>query len=57
MIVAPKDSKGRKMVEVTQQAGRDWGSGGRHQSLTLQVRSPYGGMFACRWRSSRMCPA
>ena len=39
-------NEGRKMVEVTQQAGRDWGRGGRHQNLKLQVRSPYGGMFA-----------
>jgi hypothetical protein len=39
-------SEGRKMVEVTKKVGRDWGRGGRWQNLKLQVRSPYGGMFA-----------
>ena len=35
-----------KMVEVLTQAGRTRGTGGRWENLTLQVRSPYGGMFA-----------
>src|SRR5258706_7980599 len=39
-------SEGRKMVEVTKKVGRDWGRGGRWEHLKLQVRSPYGGMFA-----------
>ena len=43
---AAKRSEGRKMVEVTQKSGRDRGTGGRRQSLKLQVRSPFGGMFA-----------
>src|SRR5262245_12024361 len=41
-----KRSEGRKMVEVTKKVGRDHGTGGRHKSMKLQVRSPYGGMFA-----------
>jgi hypothetical protein len=35
-----------KMVEVLTQAGRTRGTGGRWENLTLQVRAPYGGMFA-----------
>jgi hypothetical protein len=41
-----KRSEGRKMVEVTKKAGRDWGRGGRWENMKFQVRSPYGGMFA-----------
>jgi hypothetical protein len=41
-----KRSEGRKMVEVTKKTGRDRGRGGRWENLKLQVRSPYGGMFA-----------
>jgi len=33
-------------IEVTRKAGRTRGTGGRWENLTLQVRSPYGGMFA-----------
>lgn len=39
-------SEGRKMVAVTRRSGRERGDGGRWERLTLQVRSPYGGMFA-----------
>jgi hypothetical protein len=35
-----------QMIEVTRKAGRTRGIGGRWENLTLQVRSPYGGMFA-----------
>src|SRR5690348_11009553 len=35
-----------EMIEVTRKAGRTWGTGGRWENLTLQVRSPYGGLFA-----------
>ena len=41
-----KRSEGRKLVEVTKKVGRDRDTGGRHKSMKLQVRSPYGGMFA-----------
>lgn len=41
-----KRGEGRRLVEVIKQAGRDWGTGGRWENLRLQVRSPYGGMFA-----------
>jgi hypothetical protein len=41
-----KRGEGRKMVEVTKKVGRDRGTGGRWEDLKLQVRSPYGGMFA-----------
>jgi hypothetical protein len=34
------------MIEITRKAGRTRGIGGRWENLTLQVRSPYGGMFA-----------
>src|SRR5262249_32512950 len=46
--MARKDkASGRpKMVEVLTQAGRTRGTGGRWENLTLQVRSPYGGLFA-----------
>jgi hypothetical protein len=43
-----KDSGKRKMVEVTKKQGRDREKGGRWENLTLQVRSPYGGMFAMK---------
>ena len=36
----------RRRVEVTRRSGRERGDGGRWERLTLQVRSPYGGMFA-----------
>jgi hypothetical protein len=39
-------SEGRKLVEVTKREGRDRGTGGRWQSVVLQVGSPYGGLFA-----------
>lgn len=40
-------SEGRpKMDEVTKRAGRDRRTGGRKEDIKLQVRSPYGGMFA-----------
>jgi len=47
---ARRDREGgkRKLVEVTKKEGRDRGRGGRWENLTLQVRSPYGGMFAMR---------
>lgn len=35
-----------QMIQVTRKAGRTRGTGGRWENLTLQVRSPYGGMFA-----------
>src|SRR5262245_7137979 len=35
-----------KMVAVTRREGRSRGRGGRWENLMLQVRSPYGGMFA-----------
>src|SRR5437868_3753921 len=44
---AARRSEGRaKMEEVTKRAGRDRRTGGRWENITLQVRSPYGGMFA-----------
>src|SRR5262249_7529847 len=41
-----KRGEGRKMVEITKKVGRDSGTGGRWENMRLQVRSPYGGMFA-----------
>lgn len=43
-----RDRRGGRdhMIEVTRKAGRSRGIGGRWENLTLQVRSPYGGMFA-----------
>jgi len=43
-----RDRRGGRdqMIEVTRKAGRTRGTGGRWETLTLQVRSPYGGMFA-----------
>jgi len=44
---ARRGAEGRaKLVEVTRREGRARGRGGRWENLTLQVRSPYGGMFA-----------
>jgi hypothetical protein len=43
-----KDGGKRKLIEVTKKEGRDRGRGGRWENLALQVRSPYGGMFAMR---------
>ncbi len=44
---ARRSAEGRaKMVAVTRREGREHGRGGRWENLTLQVRSPYGGMFA-----------
>ncbi len=43
-----KESGRRAMVEVTKKVGRDRERGGRWENLTLQVRSPYGGMFAMK---------
>jgi len=41
-----KETGRAKLIEVTRREGRDRGTGGRWEHLTLQVRSPYGGMFA-----------
>jgi hypothetical protein len=43
-----RDRRGGRdqVIEVTRKAGRTRGTGGRWENLTLQVRSPYGGMFA-----------
>src|SRR5690349_24306421 len=43
-----RDGRGGRdqMIEVTRKSGRTRGTGGRWENLTLQVRSPYGGMFA-----------
>jgi hypothetical protein len=41
-----KRSESHKLVEVTKKVGRNRDTGGRHKSMRLQVRSPYGGMFA-----------
>lgn len=43
-----RDRRGGRaqMIEVTRRAGRTRGTGGRWENLMLQVRSPYGGMFA-----------
>jgi hypothetical protein len=43
-----KESGKRKLIEVTKKTGRDREKGGRWENLTLQVRSPYGGMFAMK---------
>jgi len=46
---ARRGTEGRaKMVAVTRREGRERGRGGRWENLTLQVRSPYGGMFAMK---------
>jgi hypothetical protein len=43
-----RDRRGGRdqVIEVTRKAGRTRGTGGRWENLRLQVRSPYGGMFA-----------
>jgi hypothetical protein len=41
-----KETGRTKLIAVTWRKGRDRGTGGRWEHLTLQVRSPYGGMFA-----------
>lgn len=41
-----KDSGRPKLIETTRKEGRTRGLGGRWENLTLQVGSPYGGMFA-----------
>src|SRR5262245_26567973 len=41
-----KERGRRAMIEVTKKVGRDREKGGRWQTMALQVRSPYGGMFA-----------
>lgn len=51
MLVRDRDARRStenraNMVAVTRKEGRTRGRGGRWENLTLQVRSPYGGMFA-----------
>jgi hypothetical protein len=49
MIVRERARRGEgdgEAREVVRRRGRDRGTGGRWENLTLQVRSPYGGMFA-----------
>jgi hypothetical protein len=41
-----KERGRRAMIEVTKKIGRDREKGGRWETMALQVRSPYGGMFA-----------